>query len=90
MAQRPALVHDLLERATALFVLVRVGGARSVEAPGSLSPLDLRHLVGLDEQDLGFRIDETADQPRRRGPIDVNSPACDPLHCSLLPSTMAL
>src|SRR5438477_4578900 len=84
-----SLVDELLERAAALVVPVRVGGTRRVEATGSFAALDLGHLVGLDEEDLGFGIDEAPDQPDRGRAIDVDSFAGDPLHRLFLAGGLA-
>jgi hypothetical protein len=52
---RTVLVHQRLERASTMRVLVRVGGARSIEARRTLSSLDLGDLLGFHERRFASR-----------------------------------
>src|SRR3989442_6798620 len=56
-------LHQRFERAAAPVVLVRISGARSVEADGAGAALDLGHFTRFDEGEGGTWIDEAPDQP---------------------------
>jgi hypothetical protein len=74
------LVDELLERAAAALVFVRVLRARCVEAGCPGTPLDRSDLRGLQEEDLGFWIEEAPDQPGRGRPVHVDMLSRQPLH----------
>jgi hypothetical protein len=61
------LIDEGFERAAIALVLVRITGARSIEADGALALLDRRNLPGLDKQKDGCGVDEAADEPWRCG-----------------------
>src|SRR6266542_3993030 len=59
---REVLVDELLERAPAARVLMRISRACCVESDRVLAILQRRHLIRLDEQDLRGRIEKSPDQ----------------------------
>src|SRR5205807_777883 len=77
---RAVLVDQRFDRAAALRILVRIRRSGSVETLRPEFLLRPRDLLRLDEEEFGLRIDEPADQPSRRGSVDSNAFARDPLH----------
>jgi hypothetical protein len=74
------LIDELLEGTATTLVLVGIPGARRIEADGGFAPLNLRDLLGLDEEDLAMRIEEAANEPRRGRAVDVDAAAGHPSH----------
>jgi hypothetical protein len=67
----------------ALPVPVGVHGAFGVVRVPTLALGEREHLIARDEQELGLRVDESADQPGAGDPVDVGVLSGDPLHgCS--------
>jgi len=77
----PQLVDHGVERAASL--TMRPEHALDVERRGLEAFGDARHLGGRDEQEHRVGIDEPADQPRARDPVDLGPRARDP-HRALL------
>src|SRR5439155_14320330 len=44
---------------------------------------DALYVVGGNEQEFRFLVDETLDEPGARYPVDLRSLSCNPLHCDL-------
>src|SRR5438093_5955316 len=65
-------MHQRFERAAASGILVRIRGARSVEADRAGAALYLSHVTRFDEGERGGRIDEAPDQPGGRRAIDAD------------------
>src|SRR5262245_66178390 len=78
--RRESFVHELLERAAAPLVRVRVARARSIEADSAEVALNLFDLVGLDEEDHGVGVEEPADEPAGGRSIDVDPFSRHPGH----------
>src|SRR5712671_7851483 len=60
---RSVFSDERLERAPAQCIPVWIGRAGRVEAGGAVALLDLRHLIRLDEEEFGARIDEASNEP---------------------------
>src|SRR3954464_11412252 len=74
------LVYQLLERAATAFISVWIASTRGVKSKGILVKLDGLDLLGRDETDLRFRVEESPNQPSGRRPVDVHVLARYPPH----------
>src|SRR5262249_51783668 len=73
--------HDGVERAF-LAVMTKLRAGRVIGDGGGLAP-DAVDLVDRDEQELGLRIDERANEPGACDPVYLHIGPCYPFHGSL-------
>src|SRR5262249_5741606 len=81
---RTVLLDQRLERASTMRVLVRVGGARGIEARRTFGSLHLGDLLRFHEQQGSIGVDEPPDQPRGRRPVHLDPSLGHPRHRVLL------